>query len=572
MMPAKTTIQPAPDVELLKLYSVPGHPAPISLRLSANEGPRPPSSLMAQCGDVDRMRCYPTTDALERRIAERLGVEARRVLVTAGADDALARAIRAVAAPGRDVISTVPTFEMIEHFTRLVGARPVQIPWMDGDLPLVQICDAIDERTAAVVVVSPNNPTGAIASASRLNRLLASCPNVLVIVDQVYVEYTDEDPTSMVLRHPNGLLVRSFSKAWGMAGLRIGYATGAAEVLQWMRAIGPPYAVSAPALSAALNALLGDDGWMRRHVRRIQRERVWLYDLLVELGQRPWASEANFVLAAFEDAAWVADALAGMGIAVRRFPQASPLSRCLRITCPGDGESWSKLEHALRTALAPQALIFDMDGVLADTSRSYREAIRATARHFGVELAPGEIVRAKAAGDANDDWALTRRLLSDHGRCVPLEAVIERFEELYQGDAGRPGLRNNEGLLPPIDLLEVLARRLPLAVVTGRPLADARRFLAEKGIDQLFATVVAREDAPLKPDPAPVSLALDRLGVRRAWMVGDTPDDVIAARGAGVLPLGVLPPDDDTRIGEAQLAAGAARVLPALESLLEILS
>jgi phosphoglycolate phosphatase-like HAD superfamily hydrolase len=111
-----------------------------------------------------------------------------------------------------------------------------------------------------------------------------------------------------------------------------------------------------------------------------------------------------------------------------------------------------------------------------------------------------------------------------------------------------------------------------LAIVTGRPRAEAEWFLERTGIAPLFGTVVAMEDAPAKPDPAPVRLALERLGVRRAWMVGDTPDDMRAAAQAGVLPLGVVTPGDEPSLAMAALLdAGAARVLGQLTDLLELL-
>ena len=112
----------------------------------------------------------------------------------------------------------------------------------------------------------------------------------------------------------------------------------------------------------------------------------------------------------------------------------------------------------------------------------------------------------------------------------------------------------------------------PLALVTGRPRRDAERFLERFGLADLFDVVVTREDAALKPDPAPVRLALERLGVERAWMVGDTPDDLVAARGAGVLPLGVVPPGaDPSRTRTTLEAAGAARVLSRTEDLTALL-
>src|SRR6266699_2513019 len=162
-------------------------------------------------------------------------------------------------------------------------------------------------------------------------------------------------------------------------------------------------------------------------------------------------------------------------------------------------------------------------------------------------------------GDAANDWLVTGRLIELGGQSTSLDDVIARYQSLYMS------LRERECLIPPSALLEQLAARWPLAIVTGRPRAEAQWFLERAGIAQLFATVVAMEDAPSKPNPAPVRLALERLGVRRAWMVGDTPDDMHAAAQAGVLPLAVAAPGDEA-------PAGGAWVLGQLTDLLELLS
>ena len=211
----------------------------------------------------------------------------------------------------------------------------------------------------------------------------------------------------------------------------------------------------------------------------------------------------------------------------------------------------------------PAALLFDLDGVLADVSGSFRRAIGVTATSFGVAIGEPEIRAAKDQGDANDDWELTRRLLAAHGVEVPLAEVIRRFRGFYEGTAEQPGLRASERLLVERGVIERIARARPIALVTGRSLVDARHFLRQHAIEPWFRALATREDG-MKPDPAPVRAALARLGVAagNAWMVGDLPDDMRAAVGAGVTAIGVIPPGETRERFEPILCrAGASAVI-----------
>jgi HAD superfamily hydrolase (TIGR01548 family) len=247
---------------------------------------------------------------------------------------------------------------------------------------------------------------------------------------------------------------------------------------------------------------------------------------------------------------------------VRVWPGHPTLGDAVRINVPGVPEEAARLHHALRAVLAPEALLFDVDGVLVDVSRSYRAVIRATAAAFGADVTSEDIAALKARGNANNDWVLTRDLLAARGVDVPLDEVVATFERLYQGDDTTPGLKHTERALATRAALARLRARYPLALVTGRPQRDAMELVEREGWNGLFdAAVVMGETAP-KPDPAPVRAALSRLGVATAWMLGDTVDDIRAARAAGVVPLGVVPPGEDpARVGPLLLAAGAARVL-----------
>jgi histidinol-phosphate aminotransferase len=573
---AATSIGVSRQAAGLVPYATPERAEHIDLRLDANEGPRPGidlAGLMSRIGD-DAARGYPSAAGLEALLSVRWGVSPDRVIVTSGGDDAIDRACRACLGLDSDseLILPTPTFEMIERYARLAGGEVLSVPWWTGPFPTRDVLDRVSSRTRMVVVVSPNNPTGAVATREDVIRLAAGAPDAVLLVDAAYGEFADEDLTQAALSLPRAVVVRTFSKAYGLAGLRLGYAMGPAEIIRSMRAVGAPYPASALSLAVGADQVRSAEARVNRTVGRVRHERRELAALLTGLGANPLPSQANFVLAEFADPEWVWSALRSLGIATRKFTGGSRLASCLRITCPADSVAFARLAAGLEAALRPGALLLDMDGVLADVSASYRRAIMLTAERFGAFVSADEVSAAKLQPGSNNDWVVTQRLLAARSIDVPLEIVAERFNQLYRGDNRNVGLEALECLIPSRELLQRLAARLPLGIVSGRPRRDAETFLDRFDLRALFKAVVCMEDAPAKPSPAPVALALQRLGVQHAWMIGDTPDDVRSARGAGVVSLGIAAPSNEpTQAGLHLAKAGAARVVDSLAALEELL-
>ena len=564
------------------LYKGPTRPEPGVLKLDGNEGNPPPRKLLEDLAvaDLSRLRDYPDARPLESEIAERLGVDPARVIVTAGADDALDRVFRAYLRPGRRLILPVPAFEMMYRFAAVVGGEILPVPWTNA-FPTDEVITALDDSVSLVAMISPNNPTGRTATASDLERVAVAASKVdsgaafgaMVLLDHAYVEYSDQDLTSVAERLDNVVTVRTFSKAWGLAGCRVGYAIASPEVATVLRNVGNPFPVAGLSLAAVRAQTTTGEAALTEHVERIREGRAQLTERLARQGIEACPSQGNFVLADFGARSdFVFRGLAALGVRVRRFPHRPEIAEALRITVPDQAEDLNKLLEALKTCLAPQALLFDLDGVIADVETSYRRCIVETAGGFGVEVTREEVATEVLAGDANNDWVLTQRIMAGRGVEVSLDDVTKAFQEAYLGTSTSPGLRESERMLVAVDVLSRLAERLPLAIVTGRPREEAEWFLDKEELTELFAIVVCMEDSPLKPDPAPVQLARSRLGVERAWMVGDTPDDIRAATAAGVLPIGVVAPGPDPTATTAALReSGAATVLGTINDLLELL-
>jgi histidinol-phosphate aminotransferase len=337
-----------------------GTPAgPALLRLDTNEGPLPPRTLLAELAsaDPDLLRRYPEVAALEAALAARLGVPLERVVVTAGADEAIDRACRAFLEPGRVMLVPEPSFDMFDRCAALAGGTLGRVSWWGEAFPLDGFLERLEARVAVVVVVSPNNPTGSVATLADVRSLAARAPNALLILDHVYVEYADSDLTAAVLDCPNVLVLRTFSKAWGLAGCRVGYAVGSPYVVGVLRAAGGPYSVAAPSVALALAQLERGGESLRAHVARIREERRLLAARLTGYGLSPRPSQANFL---FVDCGARASRLRADltqgGVVVRDFPGRPGLGTALRITLPGSAPDFDRLCAALDVALAAQGL------------------------------------------------------------------------------------------------------------------------------------------------------------------------------------------------------------------------
>ncbi len=246
--------------------------------------------------------------------------------------------------------------------------------------------------------------------------------------------------------------------------------------------------------------------------------------------------------------------------------------------------------------LKATTLLLDMDGVLAEVSKSYRASIIATCHAFGAMSITHDIISEwKARGGCNNDWVLSLDLIKSdpNGKeGVTIEEVTEMFEKFYQGDesTGTAGLCELETLIPSMATMEELKRRCgtKIAIVTGRPKKDCDKFLKLHKLDQMIDVSVCMEDGPPKPDPFPVTRALELLGVepsKEVIMVGDTPDDIRSALACGCRGVGVATPEsaaaskregkahDTCKLSNAMKECGADVVLePGFENLVDMFS
>lgn len=305
-----------------------GKPAPEgAFKLSSNENPFDPIPAVRQAIADASVNRYPDASAaaLRARLAARHRVSPDRVHVGAGSVAILAQLIQAAAGPGDEVLYSWRSFEAYPVLVTVTGATSVQVPnRADAGHDIPALAAAITPATRVVIVCSPNNPTGTIVTAAEFAQLMAAVPgDVLVILDEAYAEFVTADTAvhgiPLLDQHPNLVVLHTFSKAYGLAGLRVGYAVGSADVLDAARAVAIPLSVIEQAQRAAIAALDHEEELLRRATRlSVLRDQTWL--ALRDQGWDVPKPHGNFVwLATGAGTARAAEVFLQHGIVVRAF-------------------------------------------------------------------------------------------------------------------------------------------------------------------------------------------------------------------------------------------------------------
>lgn len=308
----------------------------LDLSDNANLWGSPPSAVEMLRGTASLVSRYPElgADSLRRALARELGHSPTQVVVGCGSDDVLDAAFRALARPGDRIAHAAPTFGMVAAFARTNRLEPIGVPLRaDGATDV----DALLATGAPLIyLASPNNPTGTMTPAREIQRLVERAPGC-VILDEAYAEFADgPDWRVRAPAWDRVFVTRTFSKAWGLAGLRVGYGVGCARLVTAVGEALGPYKVNALAARAATAALERDGDWMRSRAVAAREARATLEAFLEgRRGVCLTASRANFVLVRLGDgvrATEIAERFAEHGIGVRAFPALPVVGDAIRIT------------------------------------------------------------------------------------------------------------------------------------------------------------------------------------------------------------------------------------------------
>lgn len=328
-----------------------------AIKLASNENPLGPSpkALAAVQQSLSETTRYPDGGGfvLKRALATKLGVEAGQITLGNGSSDVIEFAARIFLAPGDEAVFSQHAFAMYPIIIQAIGARGVEVPARDWGHDLDAMARAVTARTKVVFVTNPNNPTGTWLGRAALRAFLERLPSrVMVVLDEAYFEYVSEpdypDGIAWLGDFPNLIVARTFSKVYGLAGLRVGYSVSSAAVADLLNRVRPPFNVNSLALVAA-TAALGDVPYLKKSqetnadgMRRLERG-------FRELGLSWIPSVGNFVCVEVGDAGRVYNALLREGVIVR--PVANyGMPRHLRVTV-GRPEENERFLDALKKIL-----------------------------------------------------------------------------------------------------------------------------------------------------------------------------------------------------------------------------
>lgn len=354
------------------VLAVPAYHPPLAgrngLRLDFNEntvGCSPRVLTKLQQMTADDLTKYPERQAVEAVVAEFLKANAAETLLTNGVDEAIHLLCQTYLGSNDEALIVAPTYSMYRIYAMAAGANVISVPLAeDFSFPLNDVRQRITSRTRLIAIANPNNPTGTVAGRDQLLELANAAPNAAVLIDEAYFEFYGQTMLEGRSNCPNLFVARTFSKAYGMAGLRVGVLIGHSEQMKAIRRMCSPYNVNAVALICVPEALR-DQSYLMEYMEGVLESRARLQNMLAANGIEFWRSEGNFVLlrvgSSRTDSAKFVEAMRLRGILVRDRSSDHACEGCVRVTL-GPGEHADRLLEALPSA-------FEQCGIAQGASR-----------------------------------------------------------------------------------------------------------------------------------------------------------------------------------------------------------
>jgi histidinol-phosphate aminotransferase len=542
---------------------------------------------------------YPEYSFLIKRIAAFLDLEPENILLTNGSDEGIFVVANTFIEPGQDqAVVSKPCFVVMPHSLTLAGAELIEVPVLpDLSFNIEGIARALEQKPKLAMFATPENPTGATLSYETILDWCKRFPETLFMIDEAYVEFACADSNNTLLRaavnSSNLIVLRTFSKAWAMAGLRLGIVIASRENLDWLNRVRLPFSVNAAAVWTALKLLDNSQTVMSTAKALAERKN----QLVGDLGKRGYQvidGRANSLLLSLGINAQKTTAyLQENGLLVRNrsasinpltvdgkdndadanananadacTAKKDPLWGMVRIST-GTQEENQRLLELLGNFNNSFGLLFDLDGTLVDTSTSFDTTIgELVLRYGGNPVTSTELNKLRAEGGYNDDWVAAQELLRRRGITVTLSELVPQAVELYLKLAPKAEKAYFED-----SLLARAAARHPLFIVTGRTRKEYEPIWGQR-LDGAFTRIYCVDDLPdAAPKPAPDFLLRVKCDydIADGIYIGNSVDDMQSARQAGMSAIGIC-----TNLSADTLkAAGAQLTLNSVNELAKVLS
>jgi histidinol-phosphate aminotransferase len=287
---------------LRRTYEAPAEGRANKIRLDFNENTTGCSAAARRALarlTAKQIATYPEYEVATRKLARYFRVRPEELLLTNGGDDALRVFFDTFIEPETDVVISEPTFPMYRYWAEIAGARIKALRYNKNmEFPLDDAVKALRKKPRLFFLANPNNPTGTLVPASDIRKLLRATTDTVVVLDEAYAEFSPESAVPWIRQYPHLFVARTFSKAEGMAGLRLGAVIGRSDSLAFVRRAMPPYPVNLAALAAGV-AAVEERKTIERYVRDVRRLRAWFGAELEKRAVRVYPSAANFLLADF---------------------------------------------------------------------------------------------------------------------------------------------------------------------------------------------------------------------------------------------------------------------------------
>lgn len=521
------------------------------LKLDANENIYGcPNSVLSLIKNIptDEIGLYPVYGNAIDKIASKYNLNKNNILLTNGCDEALNVIVNTYLESNDEILSYSPSFSMPSLYAKICGAKARFADYSEKYVfKKEDFINNIQSDTKLIYIASPNNPTGEVVKASELELLIKENKEILFILDCTYVNFSYsvafEDYIDLINKYDNVAIVKSFSKDYAIAGLRLGLVLANEEIIKNLKKVISPYSVNAVAIHC-LNVLLNDEKRIEEIKELNNDARELLFNELERIGYKPYKSEANFILCDFLDHSdFYYEKLKKNGVIVRKYSKNSSLSTCLRITVPKIGG----VKYIIELLNKKDLIIFNVDETLIDIKNSSLLAIKKAVEYFlKKEISFDEIVEIKSRAEINSNWDCVSVLLEKYDCNIAMDEIINVFQNLYYNskDNSKKYLIDNEELLIDKKILDELSQRCDFAIFTNRFKDEVNYSFKKLGIEKYFYYYVTADDLAknmLKPNPQGCYEIIKHCPHKTIKYFASEIKDIISANTAGIEVIGIIP-------------------------------